>query len=200
MFGLMFAGVESVNSFSSIYSFCEKVRPQRHYIATKVPNVPQNASPRRPRRTLLLQPRYPPRCTSPHRPRHCLRRCLSYPNQAVIQAELFKIARKCGLDEKGDEVFPMMDQQYFASYAGESRCWAGRQVGHMWATGAKCDTVRHRRNLFPTFPTRVALFFCGSCTFALTPPHLSRDDVQPVLSSCGEDRQRACWLWQDEDY
>jgi len=60
MFGLMFAGVESVNSFSSIYSFCEK---------------------------------------------------------AVIQAELFKIARKCGLDEKGDEVFPMMDQQYFASYA-----------------------------------------------------------------------------------
>mmetsp|Transcript_34058 Transcript_34058/g.58539 ORF Transcript_34058/g.58539 Transcript_34058/m.58539 type:complete len:165 (-) Transcript_34058:910-1404(-) len=49
MFGLMFAGVQSVNSFSSIYSFCEK---------------------------------------------------------AVVQAELFNISRRCGMDANGDEIFP----------------------------------------------------------------------------------------------
>jgi len=59
MFGLMFAGVQSVNSFSSIYSFCEK---------------------------------------------------------AVVQAELFNISRRCGMDANGDEIFPVMPQQYFASF------------------------------------------------------------------------------------
>lgn len=59
MFGLMFAGISSVNSFHSIYQFCEK---------------------------------------------------------AVVTAELFKISRRCGLDENGEEIFPLMPMQYFASH------------------------------------------------------------------------------------